>query len=452
MGEPKPIKEGALPAGAPESYGGRDSIRRLIMSTRPEEFGGVADAYQSTGTLLDQTIKELTNYASRLVADGNWGGESARAMLGRMARVQSYLGTLRSQIGDIPPSVQQAARELATAKEKFEQATQEQYYTVDTGSYISRELGNDPDADAQRFLGELNGRLADAHGTLPARLPWDADLASSAPYPPAPVVRDSTPVGGGIEFPDQESTRPVARLASVDRAASPIPVTPPATASTPAATPAITPTAPLAASVPGTATPPSLGTTPGQVPGLITSTGGTPSVAQPTGYPPTTGPTPTGIQPVTAEPRRSPPGTGTRRPNQTPSDRTPSDQTPFDRTPSDGTSSDPTRSVLDEGPTGARPASDQARTPLGGVPHETGPSVRPGVVPVVDGTWPATRTASSGGPTGAAAGTGGMPFMPMGGGPTGYEGAPTAHRTVAPPPDDSGLFRPAYDPGQPVVD
>ncbi|MBT2230306.1 WXG100 family type VII secretion target [Nonomuraea sp. NEAU-A123] len=442
MGEPKPIKEGALPASAPESYGGRDSIRRLVMSTRPEEFGGVADAYQSAGTLLDQTIKELTTYASRLVADGNWGGESARAMLGRMARVQSYLGTLRSQIGDIPPSVQQAARELATAKETFEQATQEQYYTVDTGSYISRELGNDPDADAQRFLAELNGRLADAHGTLPARLPWDADLASSAPYLPAPVVRDSTPVGGGIEFPDQESTRPVARLASVDRAASPTSVTPPAIASTPAA--------PLAASVPGTAAPPTLGTTPGQVPGLITSTSGTPLMAQPTGYPPTTGLTPTGLPPVTAEPRRSP--TGTRRSDGTPSDQPLSDRTRPDRTLSDRTSSDPTRSVLDEGPPGTRPTSDQARTPLGSVPHETGPSVRPGVVPVVDGTWPVTRTASSGGPTGAVAGTGGMPFMPMGGGPTGYEGAPAAHRTVAPPPDDSGLFRPAYDPGQPVVD
>ncbi|MEU7853380.1 hypothetical protein [Nonomuraea sp. NPDC049141] len=439
MGEPKPIKEGALPAGAPESYGGRDSIRRLVMSTRPEEFGGVADAYRSTGTLLDQTIKELTTYASRLVADGNWGGESARAMLGRMARVQSYLGTLRSQIGDIPPSVQQAGRELATAKEKFEQATQEQYYTVDTGSYISRELGNDPDADAQRFLAELNGRLADAHGTLPARLPWDPDLAAGAPYMPAPVVRDSTPVGGGIEFPDQESTRPVARLASVDRAASPISVTPPANASTPAV--------PLASSVPGTAALPTLGTTPGQVPGLITSTAGTPSVDQPTGYPPTTGPTSTGLQPVTAEPRRSPTGTGTRQ-----SVRTPSDPMRSDRTPSDHMSSDSTRSVLDEGPPGTKPTSDQARTPLGSVPHETGPSVRPGVVPVVDGTWPATRTASSGGPTGAAAGTGGMPFMPMGGGPTGYEGASAAHRTVAPPPDDSGLFRPAYDPGQPVVD
>ncbi|MEU4226881.1 hypothetical protein AB0F17_21490 [Nonomuraea sp. NPDC026600] len=438
MGEPRPIKEGALPAGAPESYGGRDSIRRLIMSTRPEEFGGVADAYRSAGTLLDQTIKELTTYASRLVADGNWGGESARAMLGRMARVQSYLGTLRSQIGDIPPSVQRAARELATAKETFEQATQEQYYTVDTGSYISRELGNDPDADAQRFLAELNDRLADAHGTLPARLPWDADLASSAPYLPVPVVRDSTP--GGVEFPDQESTRPVARLASVDRAASPISVTPPATASTPAIAPTSTSAALLAASVPGTATPPTLGTTPGQVPGLITSTGGTPSVATPTGYPPATGPTPTGL---TAQPRRSPTGTGIRQ-----SDGTPSDQTPSDHTRPDRTSSDPTRSVLDEGP----PGTDQARTPLGGVPHETGPSVRPGVVPVVDGTWPVTRTASSGGPTGAAAGTGGMPFMPMGGGPTGYEGAPAAHRTVAPPPDDSGLFRPAYDPGQPVVD
>jgi hypothetical protein len=168
-------------------------------------------------------------------------------------------------------------------------------------------------------------------------------------------------------------------------------------------------------------------------------------VAQPTGYPPTTGPTPTGLQPDTAEPRRSP--TGTRQ-----SDRTPSDQTPSNRRLSDRASSDPTRSVLDEGPTGTRPTSDQARIPLGSVPHETGPSVRPGVVPVVDGTWPVTRTASSGGPTGAAAGTGGMPFMPMGGGPTGYEGAPAAHRTVAPPPDESGLFRPAYDPGRPVVD
>ncbi|MEV0348429.1 hypothetical protein AB0H88_21865 [Nonomuraea sp. NPDC050680] len=446
MGEPKPIKEGALPAGAPESYGGRDSIRRLIMSTRPEEFGGVADAYQSAGTLLDQTIKELSHYASRLVADGNWGGESARAMLGRMARVQSYLGTLRSQIGDIPSSVQQASRALATAKEQFEQATREQYATVDTGSYISRELSNDPDADARRFLADLNGRLADAHGTLPARLQWDADLASSAPYLPAPVVRDSTPTGGGI---DLESTRPVARLASVDPAAPP---------ATPASVPATASGAPLAAAVPGPATPPTLGTTPGQVPGLITSTGGTPSVAQLTGYPPTTGPTPTGTHPTTGEPTRS--LTGTRPdaartdPMRTDPMRTGDPRTDDART--DGARTDdpyrsgPMRSALDV--LDESPIADQARSPLGGLPRETGPSVRPGVVPVVDGTWPATNPTSSGGPTGAAAGTGGMPFMPMGGGPAGYEGAPVAHRTAPPPPDEPGLFRPAYDPGQPVVD
>ncbi|MEU7830241.1 hypothetical protein [Nonomuraea sp. NPDC049129] len=448
MGEPKPIKEGALPAGAPESYGGRDSIRRLIMNTRPEEFGGVADAYQSAGTLLDQTIKELSQYASRLVADGNWGGESARAMLGRMARVQSYLGTLRSQIGDIPSSVQQASRELATAKEQFEPATREQYATVDTGSYISRELSNDPDADARRFLADLNGRLRDAHGILPERLPWDADLASSAPYLP-PVVRDSTPTGGGI---DLESTRPVARLASVDPTASPISAAPQ--------------TAPLAAAVPGTATPPTLGTTPDQVPGLITSTSGTPSVAQLTRYPPTTGPAPIGTNPTTSEPTRSLTGarpdtarTDTARTDPTRTDptrtgdprtdnlRTYSERTDGART-GDPYRSGPMRSVLDQ----SSPIADQARSPLGGLPRETGPSVRPGVVPVVDGTWPATNPTSSGGPTGAAAGTGGMPFMPMGGGPAGYEGAPVAHRTAPPPPDEPGLFRPAYDPGQPVVD
>ncbi|WP_433511894.1 hypothetical protein ACQP2T_50275 [Nonomuraea sp. CA-143628] len=451
MGEPKPIKEGALPAGAPESYGGRDSIRRLIMSTRPEEFGGVADAYQSAGTLLDQTIRELSQYAARLVADGNWGGESARAMLGRMARVQSYLGTLRSQIGDIPSSVQQASRELATAKERFEPATQEQYATVDTGSYISRELSNDPDADARRFLADLNGRLRDAHGVLPERLPWDANLASSAPYLP-PVVRDSTPTGGGI---DLESTRPVARLASVDPAASPI-------ASGSPATPQTALGAPLAAAVPGTAAPPTLGTTPGQVPGLITSTGGTPSVAQLTGYPPTTG-----TQPDAA--RTDPTRTDSTRtdaartdPTRTDSTRTGDPRTDSTRTDNPRTDSEradgartgdryrsgPTHSVLDE----SNPVADQARSPLGGLPRETGPSVRPGVVPVVDGTWPATNPASSGGPTGAAAGTGGMPFMPMGGGPAGYEGAPVAHRTAPPPLDEPGLFRPAYDPGQPVVD
>ncbi|MEV1240388.1 hypothetical protein ACIBO2_03940 [Nonomuraea sp. NPDC050022] len=441
MGEPKPIKEGALPAGAPESYGGRDSIRRLIMSTRPEEFGGVADAYQSAGTLLDQTIKELSQYASRLVADGNWGGESARAMLGRMARVQSYLGTLRSQIGDIPSSVQQASRELATAKEQFEPATQEQYATVDTGSYISRELSNDPDADARRFLSDLNGRLRDAHEILPERLPWDADLASSAPYLPTPVVRDSTPTGGGI---DLESTRPVARLASVDPARSPISAAPQ--------------TGPLASAVPGTAAPPILGTTPGQVPGLITSTGGTPSVAQLTGYPPTTG-----TQPTTSEPTRSltgtrpdtarndPTRTGPTRtgPTRTGPTRTDNPRTDSERT-GDPYRSGPMRSALDV--LDESPIADQARSPLGGLPRETGPSVRPGVVPVVDGTWPATNPTSSGGPTGAAAGTGGMPFMPMGGGPAGYEGAPVAHRTAPPPPDEPGLFRPAYDPGQPVVD
>jgi uncharacterized protein YukE len=404
LGEPKPIKEGALPEGAPQSYGGRDAIRDLVMRTRPEEFGGVAGAYDRTAQLLDRTIKDLSDYASRLVADDNWGGESARAMLGRMARVQSYLGTLRSQIGDIPPSVQQVGRELASAKERFEQATQEQYATVDTGSYISRELSNDPDADAQRFLAELNGRVKDAHGTLPERLPWDAELASSAPYMPAP---SATPL------PNTATATATASTTTVANAATP-----------PVASPLVSIAPTLAA------------TTPGQVQGTLAPTGGTPSATH------VGSPTTIGLQPVVSNQQKSP--TSTEPTRSGPRKTEPLEPEPLETEPR---KTEPTHSVLDERPT--RTVPDQARGPLQG----TGPSVRPGVVPVVDGSWHATaQPSAAAGSGGTGTGAGGMPFMPMGGGQAGYDDPFAPHRQAVRQPDDSGLFRPAHEPGQSVVE
>ncbi|NUT45188.1 MAG: hypothetical protein HOV86_34870, partial [Thermoactinospora sp.] len=104
MPEPKPIKDGCLQGGNAGGYGGREQIRALIMATRPDEFGPVADAYKATSELLGTAIEVLGDSAARLVADGNWGGESARAMLTRMNRLQVYLQALRGGVDDVPPS------------------------------------------------------------------------------------------------------------------------------------------------------------------------------------------------------------------------------------------------------------------------------------------------------------------------------------------------------------
>ncbi|WP_345148611.1 hypothetical protein [Nonomuraea rubra] len=75
-----------------------------------------------------------------------------------------------------------------------------------------------------------------------------------------------------------------------------------------------------------------------------------------------------------------------------------------------------------------------------------GPSVRPGSVPVVDGSWTRPLTAAA---EPAAPGTGGMPFMPWGGAAP-QDAQSTRHPAAARSADD--FFRPEIDPGTPVVE
>jgi uncharacterized protein YukE len=422
VGEPTPIKEGGLPAGSPESYGGRDAIRQLLAATRPEEFGGVADAYQSTAALLDQAIGDLEDYASRLVADGDWGGASARAMLERMARMQSYLGTLRSRIDDIPPALQQAGRDLATAKEQFEQATEQRYSTVDTGSYISYEPSNDPDADAAEFMRQLNGRFAESYASLPDQLPWDATLASPAPYlPPASTGDSST-------SPQAEGQVP-ASLAGSGPPSGPAAATPASTTAAPAPS---APSAPAAAS----AAAPLAGSAPGP---SSAATERLVSVTPPAGVP-----TAPGTIAGTAPPAR--PGAPTLPQAAAPSGEPAS---PLVTSPPGRTGSDRPATLRPAGnpyTTGRDPGGDRS---LSAGLREAGPTMRPGVVPVVGAAPPTPVPLAPDGAGGGPAGQAGMPFMPMGGG-MGQDGTSHGHR-AARPTDDSFFALPA-DPGHPVVD
>ncbi|WP_219470218.1 hypothetical protein [Nonomuraea rhizosphaerae] len=457
MGEPKPIKLGPLPEGAPRTYGGRDAIRDLLAHTRPEEFGGVADTFRASGNLLTQTINDLTKYAERLVADDNWGGESARAMLGRMSQVQAYLSTLRDQITWIGPSINKVGSDLATAKQNFEDATKPIWEPIDSGSPVNPDIAspgpskmvNNPDADAQRFMAELNNKIKDAYRSMPEALAWDAALASGAPYMPEPEEHDSTPPDDGITYDDEQPTRPITHLtgdtSAVPPAAKAAPVTTlpagvPAGAPAPGAPVTATPvpaTGPAPAVV-GTATadparsslvsmaPTSVGTAPQKVVGELAPTRGGPSATHVGSVPATIGLEPVATEPAHTEARRLEPT----------------------RSAPDAA---PTHSTLDDQP--RRNGPDQVRGPI----QETGgPSVRPGVVPVVDGSWTAVgRPGTAGGPTGAVTGMGGgMPFMPMAGaGVAGdYDSAFAPHRAAVRQPDDSSLFRPAHEPGQSVVD
>ncbi|GAA3141819.1 hypothetical protein [Nonomuraea salmonea] len=454
MPEPKPIKTGCLQGGDPQGYGGRDAIRTLIMSTRPEEFGPVAAAYRQTAELLTTTITTLGDGAARLVADGNWGGESARAMLTRMNRLQTYLRALRDRLEDVPPSLEGVAKELTTAKERFEQATKPQtHYAMGSGSTDPAHPTNDPDGAARAFIARLNTAFHTGHSALPDRLPWDAELASPAPYLPPPGEPGTTPARPGT---------------SLSGTLDPTAGTPGTTAGTAPATPTSPGTAPGTATSPGTA--PGTATSPGST----TGPGGT-ALPGTVPQPGTAGFTGTGLASTTPHPSAtgSPgsPGSSamtgssgltgtsgltgmpgamgaTAQPGTTERGRPTDLVRPTDagRSTDSGFSTDPGFST-DSG----RPG-DPGPVPYGrDTATAQGPSVRPGSVPVVGGPAAATGPPGGlGGEPGAAgmAGAGGVPFMPMAAGAAADRQG--TRRPGAGPADDD-FFRPSVDTPPPVV-
>ncbi|MEV0380474.1 hypothetical protein [Nonomuraea sp. NPDC050643] len=429
MPEPKPIKNGCLQGGNVNAYGGREEIRRMLMRARPEEFGPVVDAYKTTSELLTSAITALGDSAGRLVADGNWGGESARAMLTRMNRLQTYLQSLRNDVNGVPPALETVSRELASAKERFDKATELQEYWVEASGMGagSMQAANDPDQDARTFMQQLNGHYQGAYTTMPDRLAWDAKLASPEPYLPPPE-RAPTPVqGGDLPYEDTVPVRSGTGLASTSNyqptPAGSLPGTTPAAAPPPTAPPggggSVPPTPAPAAPIPVAPVPAGSGRLSGAAPGTgqpatrppgttgtnATAPPGTPPAGQP-GVPlPTSAPAPIRSDPVVpANQSTSPAATGTGR--------------------------DPYTS-----------AAQEARS--------LGPTVRPGSVPVVDGSWPATRSPMAGGEPGAM-GAGGMPFMPMGGGGA-QEGRSGDRRALTAKNRDDDFFQPVIDCGPPVV-
>lgn len=425
MPQPQPIKHGCLQGGNVNAYGGREEIRRLVMGTAPEEFAPVVDAYKKTSQLLTDTIAALGDSAARLVADGNWGGESARAMLTRMNRLQAYLQSLRNGVDGVPPALETVGGELASAKERFDKATEQQEYWVEASGMGagSMEPLNDPDADARAFMQQLNGVYQRAYTAMPDALAWDPELASPAPYLPSPVAPVSAPApGGDLPF---ESTVPV--RSRTDLAGTPgHPLTP----AGPLPGQAAVPGAPAGASPPTSlvnwpGVPPAVGGGQPAPAGLLPSPGTTPSGNSAR----TTGTTPAGTTPAgTTRPPGDPRSPGTNRPSDPnrPADRNrPSD-------PFQSRAADPYQS----------PGTSAAQEP-----RPSGPSVRPGSVPVVDGSWPPARSPVAGAEPGATA-SGGMPFLPMGGSP---DGGQNARRSTASKSADDDFFRPEVVHGPPVV-
>jgi hypothetical protein len=417
--QPKPIKEGCLQGGDPHAYGGREAIRALVMGTRPEEFQTAADSYDTVSELLTTTIATLGDSAARLVADGSWSGESARAMLTRMNRLQAYLQSLRGSLEAIPPGLANVGRELTSAKERFDETTAQrtrQVYAMGTGGEVPV---NDPDEDARQFMVRLNGVFHQAHADLPDRLPWDAELASPAPPLPS-SERTPTPVQSrGLPFEDTVPARSSTGLAAT----------------------------------PGGDTPPSTGN--GQPGGAMSETTlvsaqspGTPGDARPSAMP--------GLPAATGSPMTPTQAMGT-----------PAMGTPVTGTPVTGTPQQPAGNRSGQ-PTGLSPAPTSGPAPprQGDTPadrvvgredqfrdvslvQDTGPSVRPGSVPIVDGSWPETRSPGSGGHAPGAPTAGGMPFMPMGG--MAPIESQAGRRTFTSESGDD-LFRPATDGGVPVVE
>ncbi|MFG1696178.1 hypothetical protein [Nonomuraea sp. NPDC049309] len=438
MPEPRPIKNGCLQGGNPHQYGGRDAIRTLIMGTRPEEFEPVAAAYRQTAELLTTTITTLGDSAARLVADGDWGGDSARAMLTRMNRLQTYLQALRDRLQEIPPSLAGVAQELATAKEQFDQATAPRtYYAMGAGSTDPGHPTNDPDEAARAFITRLNGAFHTAHAALPDRLPWDAELArtASSRQPAAGdggdrgdrgdrgdggyggLGENTTPLRLGTEL---AGTAGSPQTAQGTVPGTPPPGTPPATGAVPGAVPPAAAPGPGPAGTPVTATPSGhLGTT------YLTGRSDLvqPLPAGPDGQP---GAAENARQPQSARPTAVAPPAAVPLTMRTTPVAQPVAQ------PIDG----PERQI----PTGRDTFTAQ------------GPSVRPGSVPVVGGSPSAGLPAGTGGHGAAgaagAAGAGGVPFLPMAAGaPLDRQGQrrPGTQRA------DDDFFRPAADTPPPVV-
>lgn len=422
MPEPKPIKDGCLQGGNAGGYGGREQIRALIMATRPDEFGPVADAYKATSELLGTAIEVLGDSAARLVADGNWGGESARAMLTRMNRLQVYLQALRGGVDDVPPSLESVSRELVSARQHFDEATQvRRPYAMGTGS------PSDPDADARQFMVKLNGAYHQAHALMPDRLPWDAALASPAPYLPPPGATPAPVRSGDVDFENTIPGRSVTALAGTSgyqpSTAHPLP----------------TQADPLVGVIPPAAVPAG----PGQIAGTPPPAGQLGPVSATT----ITTTTAAGRNDAGASQAAAGQPGATGQPTGQPTARPAPTAPPHDLVPTaPGLPVTPDR-IGDRGPAVPEAHPSTSRNPYTHTAQESGPSVRPGSVPVVDASW-GPRSPVTGGEPGAAAGAG-MPFMPMGGmaPQEGEQGSRSATEKSA----DDDFFRPVTDSGPPVV-
>ncbi|SEF80280.1 hypothetical protein SAMN05444920_101705 [Nonomuraea solani] len=426
MPEPVPIKDSGLPAGDVSSYGDRDRIKQRIEQAKPGEFQPVMDAYGAASTELTEAIGALAGYAANLVADGNWGGESARAMLTRMNRLQTYMRSLRDGLNALPPGLRTVRDALVTAQRDFEGATALRGDWTEAGPGYGQMTYNDPDQEARTFMAALNPSYHAGHDAMPQRLPWDEVLASPEPYmppierPPAPVRGNDLPYGDTSRSGLAETSGPAAAgsQSGTSTAAAPGSPAQPTPGPTPGSAPGPTPqTPPPAAPPPVTAAPP------------VPAPGGTGLLSGTT--PGQTGAARPGT-PVTTPPGTAPPGT-------TDADRP--------KSPVPTPAATPT-ARRDSAPTSGQPTGNPYTTTAQEAASQ-GPSVRPGSVPVVDGSWPATRSPVAGAQPGTT-GMAGMPFMPMGGGIP-QDGQSAARRPVTSKSRDDDFFQPDVDHGPPVV-
>ncbi|MCG5213699.1 hypothetical protein [Streptosporangium sp. KLBMP 9127] len=428
MGEPPPIRQGSLPHVPGEAYGGRDQIRGLVQSADPPRFEAVAAGYEATAEVLYRAFMDLSSYATKLVAEDTWGGESAREALGRMERIQRYVESLHDAVGVIPAAIRPAAQALASTKASFEGATEPEYIDGDYGSGQVL-VGPNGDQKAQKIMGELNGSLGRAHDALPPTLPWDSALAAAGP----PAVQP--PPGGDAQPRPPGGTTGHAVQSAVHTTPSPGPHSsniPGGLAAT--GSPSQGPD-PGGTGAQGPAFPP-VGGEAGQD-GPAGKDDGKTGLA---GTQPPPGQAPQTKVPEPVPDRPATPPADTVRPPDT---RTPVPET---RTPVPETRNANTSPKPESGPYGPQtnttePGARQEPR-VNPAPHGTA-DVRPGTVPVVGG-----------GPAGGAAGAGhggGFPFLPMGGA-GGAQGGETQHTTgPALPPDDEDFWGRRRDTSPPVI-
>jgi uncharacterized protein YukE len=168
-----------------------DKVGQLLQATDPGKVMDAGAEYQALAKRLDTTVRELEKQARALAEV--WHGDAA-------VKAQEALRKLHATARELRAKSNQMGGSLATLGKQMD------WYRVHAPGYgnasvddsVKGAVGLDnADDDAKAHLRNLNSRMREAHGTMPASLTEDLPGLSDATTdrPPPPRRRDP----GGID-------------------------------------------------------------------------------------------------------------------------------------------------------------------------------------------------------------------------------------------------------------